>query len=134
MAPPRIELVQPSSGTIDGGTHVRITGSGFDSLCWLFFGGRAAEHVVVRDANSITATTPFYPPVAVDVTVRCGSGEIAAPAAFQYRTGDDPAPLLTSIAPEAAAPGRLVTIRGLHFRPEHLVTFGGTPAACASPR
>lgn len=127
-APPRIELVQPSTGTTQGGTHVRVTGSGFDSHCWLFFGGSAADDVVVRDANTITATTPFYPAVAVDLTVRCSGGEFTAPAAFQYRTGNDPAPLLSSVEPEAAVPGQLVTIRGLNFRPEHLVTFDATQA------
>lgn len=123
VTPPRIELVQPSSGTISGGTHVRVTGSGFDSLCWLFFGGRPAEHVVVRDANTITATTPFYAPVAVDVTVRCGSGESTAAAAFQYRAGDDPAPFITSVEPTAGAPGQLVTIRGLHFLRDLTASF-----------
>jgi Calx-beta domain/IPT/TIG domain len=125
---PRLMNVSPASGTSAGGTHVRVEGTAFDGSCWLFFGELAAAHVVVRDAQSITAAAPPHAAGAADVTVRCSGGTSTLPQAFTYRDEDDPAPLILEIAPPAAAPGELVTIRGLNFRPTDGIAVGAASA------
>lgn len=132
---PRVSNVTPSSGTTAGGTHVRVAGTHFDGSCWLFFGRFAANDVVVRDDESITGVTPPHGAGTSDVTVRCSGGTSSLAAAFTYRNEADPAPLITAIEPAAAAPGELVTIQGLNFRPTDAAAIGSASAAIvdASP-
>ncbi|HEX6094945.1 MAG TPA: IPT/TIG domain-containing protein [Thermoanaerobaculia bacterium] len=125
---PRVTNVSPSGGTAAGGTHVRVEGAGFDGSCWLFFGELAATSVVVRDPQSITGVAPPHAAGAADVTVRCSGGTSTLPQAFTYRDEDDPAPLITAIVPPAAAPGELVTVHGLNFRPTDGATVETTLA------
>ncbi|HVG24079.1 MAG TPA: IPT/TIG domain-containing protein [Thermoanaerobaculia bacterium] len=49
--------------------------------------------------------------------------------AFHYRSGNDPAPIVTSIEPSAASPGELVTVRGVHFRDDASVAFDASVTA-----
>lgn len=125
---PLASEVLPRAGTTTGGTHVRVTGTNFDSSCWVFFGSNAATHVVVRDQNTITAVTPARAPGTVDVTVRCSGGTYAIPSAYEFNHATIPTPFISSIEPSAAAPGEVVTIRGLDLRPDVAVTFATTGA------
>ncbi|HEV7242748.1 MAG TPA: Calx-beta domain-containing protein [Thermoanaerobaculia bacterium] len=124
----RVSSVSPSSGTTAGGTHVRIDGAHFNGTCWLFFGRAAATNVIVRNSESITGVTPLNAIGATDVTVRCTGGAFTAEDAYAYRDDDDPAPLITAIDPPSAAPGELVTIHGLNFRPTDAVAFDASSA------
>ncbi len=130
---PRASLVNPSSGTSAGGTHVRVNGTNFDGSCWLFFDRSAATDVVVRDATSLTGVAPAHAAGAADVTVRCSAGTSTIPLAFTYRNQNDPAPLITEVVPSAAAPGELVTIRGLNFRTTDSATVDTTAATIVDP-
>jgi len=130
---PRVSNVTPSAGTTAGGTHVRVDGAHLDGSCWLFFGRFAATDVVVRNTESITGSTPPRGAGTSDVTVRCSGGTSTLPAAFTYRAEDDPAPFITDVVPSAAAPGELVTIRGLHFRTTDIATIDTTQAAMVDP-
>ena len=130
---PRVASVRPSSGTTAGGTHVQVGGTHFDGSCWLFFGRFAAAEVVVRDPQTITGVTPPRAAGQSDITLRCSGGTSTLPAAFTYRGEDDPAPLITDIVPTAAAPGELVTIRGLNFRTTDTATMDATPATIVDP-
>lgn len=126
---PSLMQVSPPSGTSAGGTYVRVEGADLDGSCWLFFGDLAATQVVARDPRSITAAAPRHATGPADVTVRCSGGTTTLPRAFTYRDEDDPAPLILEIVPPAAAPGELVTVRGLHFRPTDAVAVETASAA-----
>lgn len=125
---PLASEVLPRAGTTTGGTHVRVSGNNFDSSCWVFFGSNAATQVVMRDENNITVVTPARAPGTVDVTVRCSGGTYAIPGAYEFNNATIPTPFVSSSEPSAAAPGEVVTIRGLDLRPDVAVTFATTPA------
>jgi len=124
-----ISSVAPSSGAVDGGTLVRITGSDFVPSCWAFFGGTAAHNVSVIGTTEVIASTPAHAAGAVAVSLRCGPGnEPALGGAFNYSAAGEPAPVITSVSPLAAAPGQAVTIDGSRFRLSDTVTFGSVAA------
>ncbi|MBV9184466.1 MAG: IPT/TIG domain-containing protein, partial [Acidobacteria bacterium] len=130
-SPIALSAVSAGSGSMSGGTLVRITGHGFMADCWPFFDGVAARGVTIEGSTSLVASTPRHAAGAVGVTLRCsGASEVALNNAFTYIAGDDPAPLITSVDPLAAAPGQQVTIHGVHFRTNDAITFG--PAAGTS--
>ena len=131
----QISTVTPTAGSTAGGTHTRVNGSHFNGSCWLFFGSTAATNVVVRGSESITGVAPAHGAGDADVTVRCTGGTFTADRSFTYRDENDPAPLITEVDPAAAAPGELVTIRGLNFRSTDRVAFDSSsaPIADASP-
>src|SRR4030095_8799055 len=56
-AAPTITSINPSSGSVNGGTPVTITGTGFASGVTVAIGGVAATNVAVVGATQITATT-----------------------------------------------------------------------------
>jgi hypothetical protein len=55
--PPQITSVSPSRGSIDGGTLITITGSGFQPDVTVTIGGRAAT-VVLADVGAILVSAP----------------------------------------------------------------------------
>lgn len=76
----------------------------------------------------LVAQTPAHTAGNVAVSVRCTAGITPTTVAFAFAEGSDPAPLITAVEPGAAAPGETVTIRGLGFRGDDVVTFDSTPA------
>ncbi|MCU1514601.1 MAG: hypothetical protein JWO10_1691, partial [Microbacteriaceae bacterium] len=91
--------LSPSSGPIEGGSVITITGSGFVAGATVTVGGVAATDVTVTP-TSITATVPAH--AAGDAEVRVsipGFNDAIAPVAFTYAaptlaaTGMDAAPI-----------------------------------------
>ena len=80
--------VSPSSGSKAGGTKVTIRGAGFNvnAVPIVNFGTQPATHVVVVDANTLTAEAPqANQEGAVDVTVvESGVTVLSAPEGFRY--------------------------------------------------
>lgn len=76
---PVITSVTPSEGSVGGGTHVTITGTGFSDVCIVcsppfgglsvFFGGTRATDVKLINPAKIEAVAPPHPPGRVSVTV-----------------------------------------------------------------
>ena len=66
---PTVSSISPNSGTVNGGTAVTITGTGFLAGATVSFGGTAATAVNVASSTSITATTPAHAAGAVSVVV-----------------------------------------------------------------
>ena len=66
---PTVTSISPNSGTINGGTPVTITGTGFLAGATVKLGGTAATGVTVVSSTSITATTPAHAAGAVSVVV-----------------------------------------------------------------
>jgi hypothetical protein len=56
-AAPTITSINPNSGSVNGGTPVTITGTGFASGATVAIGGVAATNVTVTSATQISATT-----------------------------------------------------------------------------
>src|ERR1700730_8668122 len=66
---PAVTSISPNSGTINGGTAVSITGTGFLAGATVSLGGTAATGVTVVNSTSITATTPAHAAGTVNVAV-----------------------------------------------------------------
>jgi hypothetical protein len=128
---PTVTSISPNSGTINGGTAVSITGTGFLAGATVSVGGTTATGVTVVNSTSITATTPAHAAGAVNVIVTNSdtqSGTLTQ--GFTYTTVSNPAPMLTGISPSSgtAAGGTAVTITGTGFQAGTTVSLGGTPA------
>lgn len=81
---PKITAVDPSTGSVKGGTAVTITGSGFAAGALVTFGGKQATDAVVQ-GTKITAKTPSGALGAVDVAVSNPNGQSDTKAgAFTY--------------------------------------------------
>lgn len=77
--------LEPTSGTIRGGTTVVVRGSGFQEAPLVLFGGRRASSVTVVSGSELRAMTPPADrPGWVDVAVTVGGETKSLPAAFEY--------------------------------------------------
>jgi hypothetical protein len=128
---PTVTSISPNSGTINGGTAVTITGTGFLAGATVSVGGTPGTGVTVVNSTSITATTPAHAAGAVNVIVTNSdtqSGTLTR--GFTYTTVSNPPPTLTGISPASgtAAGGTAVTITGTGFQAGATVSLGGTPA------
>jgi len=130
---PTLSAISPSFGSTSGGTVTRISGDGFDSNCWPFFGTTGGHSATVLNPKEIVVSTPAHAAESVDISVRCGSGLLATLSnAFAFTAGDDAAPVISSLSPLNGSPGEAVTISGIRFRNTDKVTFDGTPAVVRS--
>ncbi len=83
-AAPRIDAVEPSSGSSRGGTTVTITGEGFTDAVSVGFGGVWGE-VTVIDSSTLAVDTPGIGiDLTVDVTVETSGGVATLPDAFHF--------------------------------------------------
>ncbi len=128
---PTVTSIAPNSGTINGGTAVTITGTGFLAGATVSLGGTPATGVTVVNSTSITATTPAHAAGPVNVIVTNSdtqSGTLTQ--GFTYTTASNPPPTLTGVSPASgtAAGGTAVTITGTGFLAGATVSLGGTPA------
>ncbi len=127
---PAVTSITPSSGTINGGTGVTITGTGFSSGATVKLGGTAATGVTVVNGTSITATTPAHSAGAVSVVVTNTDAQSGTLANGYTFTAPNPSPTVSSITPNSGTVngGTGVTITGTGFLPGASVTLGGTAA------
>jgi len=128
---PTVTSISPNSGTINGGTAVSITGTGFLAGATVSMGGTASTGVTVVNSTTITATTPAHATGPVNVIVTNSdtqSGTLTQ--GFTYTTGSNPPPTLTGVSPASgtAAGGTAVTLTGTGFLAGATVSLGGTPA------
>jgi hypothetical protein len=124
---PTVTSVAPVSGSINGGTSITITGTGFVSGATVTVGGTAATGVSVVNATTITATTAAHAAGAVDVTVTNADTQSGTKTgAFTYLA---PAPTVGSVAPLSGSigGGTAITITGNNFVNGASVTIGGVP-------
>jgi len=75
---PTLISISPQSGTVDGGTAVKLTGTNFVSGATVTFGGMAATGVDVVDSSTITTLTPAHSPGETQVTVTNPDGQSAS--------------------------------------------------------
>ncbi|HLH31739.1 MAG TPA: IPT/TIG domain-containing protein, partial [Terriglobia bacterium] len=121
--------VAPTSGTIDGGTGVSITGQNFRSGAQVYFGGLPASNVQVVNSTSIQATAPANAAGAENVVVVNVDGTWGVQTnAFTYTAQP---PQVNNISPLNGPPGTIVTITGAEFGSRISgidLRFNGTPA------
>jgi hypothetical protein len=67
---PRIDAVDPSTGSESGGDEVSVTGANFEDGATVLFGDEQATNVRFQNAGAILVDTPAGAPGPVDVTVR----------------------------------------------------------------
>jgi hypothetical protein len=76
---PKVDAITPSSGSVTGGTEVKITGSDFTGASAVKFGTLTAESFKVESDSEIVATAPKSKKVgSFDVTVTTLAGTSAA--------------------------------------------------------
>jgi parallel beta-helix repeat protein len=129
---PTLSAVAPSSGTIAGGTMVKLTGTNLSSACGVFFDGVAARGVERQSATLLTAIAPPHSAGTVNVGVRCGNAATTLGGAFSYNASDEPATTITGISPDSGSIGQQVTITGSRFRTHDSVTFGSSSSPILS--
>lgn len=93
-AGPTVTSINPNSGSVNGGTPVTITGTGFASGATVAIGGVAATNVTVVSATQITATTGASgTPGTVNVVVTVSGQSATLTAGFTYSSSTStPAP------------------------------------------
>ena len=126
---PDVTGIAPDSGSINGGTVVTITGTGFTPTSTVAFGGNAATNVQYASATQLSATSPSGSAGVVDVSVTTNGG-----TSVTGGTRDDfryvGASTISNINPNAGpvAGGDQVVITGTQFYDVTGVSFGGTAA------
>ncbi|MGA9811443.1 MAG: IPT/TIG domain-containing protein, partial [Terriglobales bacterium] len=127
---PTITVISPVSGTINGGTAIAITGTGFLAGATVKLGGTSATSVTVVNGNAITATTPAHAAGAVSIVVTNADTKSATLTNGYTYSGPNPAPTVTAITPNSGstAGGTTVTITGTGFLTGAAVKLGGTSA------
>src|SRR5690606_3760130 len=68
-APSVAEAMDPATGSVEGGTEVTLTGTGFDGATGVEFGGVAGTDFTVVDDFTITVTAPANAAGEVEVIV-----------------------------------------------------------------
>ncbi|MHB9008239.1 MAG: IPT/TIG domain-containing protein [Limisphaerales bacterium] len=132
--PLRVLDVRPRGGPVDGGTDVRLAGSGFDADAEIRFADRLVPPGQTRFLSSgdLLAVAPPGGPGAVTVSVRNPrTGETAvAPAAYEYGTPLLLPPTISGAEPTLGplAGGNLLEIRGANFVEGTRARIGGHPA------
>jgi len=124
--PPAVTSIAPSSGPSQGGTSVKIRGTGFLPGATVTIGGAAASVDVISE-EEISATTTEAPAGPDEVVVRDANGTSTLGPTYTYL----PAPKVTSITPSSgpSAGGTPVKIKGTRFLPDATVTIGGAAAS-----
>jgi N-acetylneuraminic acid mutarotase len=121
--PPSIFSIEPTSGALEGGTWVTITGTRFNVLRYNVYVGGIEAKIEFRSAESITIVTPPSTAGTKDVVLENADGQKdTLENAFTY----NPAPVITGITPNNGKPsgGTKITIQGSGFMPEAKVFVG----------
>jgi len=125
---PTVTGLTPGSGS--DGTSVTITGTNFNGVTAVKFGGINATSFIVNSATQITVTAPLLPanPVSciVNVTVTaCGGTSLPSIAnEFTYNA----LPTVTGLSSSSGTFGTSITITGMNFDGVTAVRFGSVNA------
>jgi uncharacterized repeat protein (TIGR01451 family) len=115
---PAVTSLSPSSGPVEGGTAVTITGSGFTGATAVSFGTKPAASLSVVSDSEITTTSPLGTGAgALDVTVTTPGGTSATSPADQFTYAAGNPPQVTGVTPVEinTSGGTVITISGSGF-------------------
>ncbi|MFA5896389.1 MAG: fibronectin type III domain-containing protein [Thermoplasmata archaeon] len=133
---PEIVSVSPSSGPVQGGTVVNIAGFNFTAGATVRFGVYDATGLIVRDAYTISASTPANIPGSADIAILNppNSDNLVAegflPGGFTY-TGNALPPRIRNITPNfgTTTTSTNVTVEGDYFVAGATLYFDGIECA-----
>jgi hypothetical protein len=131
--PPVVTGIRPSGGPEAGNTQVAITGEHLEAASKVDFGEAEANHMQLRSATELIATSPPHPEGAVDVSVTTPGGQSATSAADRFTYV--PRPTVTRIEP-ASGPEEgdsTVMLTGEHLENAEAVKFGSANATSFKP-
>lgn len=126
--PPVVTKLEPTGGSPNGNTAVKIIGTGFTGVTYVRFGNLAAKSFVVISPTEISAISPGGDSgTSVDVVVNTPAGTSAVSANSKFTYG---IPTITKLEPAAGptAGGNTVVITGTGFSEVTVVKFGTTNA------
>lgn len=114
---PTVASISPSSGTVNGGTPVTVTGTNFLTGATADINGTALQNLIVVNATTLTGTTQAGTGtnLTVQVTTSVGSGSTAS--LWSYTAGAT-APTVSSVTPVSsglASGGDVITVTGSGF-------------------
>ena len=131
--PPTVSAVSPSSGSVNGGTTVVITGTNFSNATQVNFVGsnfnnQPAQSFTVDSATQITAVSPFVGGTggtyAIEVVTPSGRGSLSN----AFVLAGQPQIFSISTTVGDVGGGTSVQIQGNNFIQGATVTFGGVAA------
>jgi|GEM_PF-2499326 len=98
-APPEILGVSPTSGPVEGGTDIVVSGTSFLSDSTVTIGGSLAGSIVVVDSNTINAVTPPGTEGSADIVVTTSAGSATLAGGFSYTSTPELTELQVSPSP-----------------------------------
>ncbi|MDD2492196.1 MAG: IPT/TIG domain-containing protein, partial [Bacteroidales bacterium] len=112
---PIITEVKPNIAPINGGTEIKVTGSGFRQGAYVTIDGVAVSNMKINGAGTeITFKTPVGRPGRTRLQIINPLGGGLAWADFEY-TVIYTSPRITKISPNSGSKGTIVTIKGESF-------------------
>ncbi|MCX6854624.1 MAG: tandem-95 repeat protein, partial [Verrucomicrobia bacterium] len=120
------QTTSPATGSVAGGTPVRIIGSGFTAPALVTFGGYPATNVTVVDSGTITALTPAHVAGTVNVVVTNEYGSGTGTGLFTYLANQAPTNIAlspTGIAEDNAANATVGTLSATDVNLDDATSF-----------
>lgn len=128
-APPVVEEIAPTSGSLIGGTKITISGANLFRATIVRVGGVIAQTIGANEPRELRVLAPESAQAGeVDVTIE---NPYVAPAVMAKAFRYEPlaAPRITSVAPDHVATkgGTEITVNGEHFVKTTVVLLDGKP-------
>ena len=125
---PTLTAISPTLAPTKGGGVVTLTGTAYDRVASVTFGGVPATAVTRLSATQLRVTLPAHAEGDVDVRVTTPGGTSAVVPAGRFTFQD--APVVASVSPASGplAGGTVVTLRGTSFTSVSAVRIGGVAA------
>ena len=126
VAPPSLSGVSPTTGSVDGGTVVTLSGTNLGDVSRVTFDGISAT-IQSQSATTLKVVSPAHVAGAVNV-IATGPGGASSPRTFTYQV---PPPTITSVSPSSGklSAGTLITITGTRLTGTNSIKFGSTAAS-----
>jgi hypothetical protein len=128
QAVPTVTAVSPTLAPTKGGGTVTLTGTAYDRVSSVTFGGVAPTTVTRLSATQLRVILPAHAEGDVDVRVTTPGGTSLVVPAGRFTFQD--APVVASVSPASGplAGGTVVTLRGTSFTDVRGVLFNGVAA------
>lgn len=130
LRPPVVKSMTPSSGSVDGGARVVVSGSNLGDVTGATFGGAPAT-VVSQTPTTLTLSTPAKVAGTARLVVTSPGGDSVDVRDYTFVV---PPPTVTSVSPTAGrlSGSNVVTIRGTRLSATTAVKFGTSSSTAAA--
>lgn len=124
---PIIEMIEPNTGSTEGGTVVRLIGENFRESTSVRFGGIPAMRSL-QSPEILIAITPPHQAETVDIEVRTGKQRARLQKVFTY---ESEAPVIHRVVPDRGSSkgGFRIIIEGRSFRSDATVRWNEKPVS-----